>query len=402
MIGFLKNKRDSIITIFSLILNRGLDAVVLLVITPLLIKAFGSEAYGEFTYYLTIVFFIQTFVIFGFENYIIYNASKSEANSSVILSSVFTVKLLTFLVSSCVYVIFLNFKFEGEELYPYILILLPFVECFNFAHFFVAKNIASKLVSFSIVRLIIHVVFTLYFVNTSVDVDVYACILGTSYLVSVLLQYIYINFNNNVKIRFELSLALSCFTESGRFFILKVIQTLSDKSYLIFSGTLISYTSVAILDVFLKLYLVVLMPVQILIISVLPKFIRQSYDFSFKYLFGFSILIIITLVPLSYLYSSNISYYFFKKDVPLEYYFLIIMSAVFFICSIIITELYFNPKGKLNVSIYSSGIVYLISFSCLIAFSLIYSLDLRSLLFIFMVSKLFDLVLKLLLVYKKC
>ncbi|MGK6689743.1 oligosaccharide flippase family protein [Proteus mirabilis] len=102
----LQKYSDSIIATLALIINRGLDAIILLVITPFLIKIFGVDNYGELSYYLAIIFFIQTFIIFGFENYIIYNTSNNKKNHSIILSSVMTIKITIFFILALIYIIF--------------------------------------------------------------------------------------------------------------------------------------------------------------------------------------------------------------------------------------------------------------------------------------------------------
>lgn len=389
---------DSIISTIALIVNRGLDAIILLVITPFLIKIFGIDNYGQLSYYLAIIFFIQTFIIFGFENYIIYNTSNNEENHSGILSLVMAVKLSLFFVLSFIYIVFCITHYNGNYLFPYILLLLPFSECFNFSHYYVVKRIPSELIKISITRLIYYVLLTLTLVNNIKDIDLYVLILTTSYIITVIIQNIYLKHKFNIKLNFIINRNeyFLCFRNSFTFFLLRLFQILSDRLYLILAGIGLSYIFVTYLDVAIKLYLVILMPVQLLVTSILPKFISKNYSFSFKFYIIFIILLFLVLTPFPLYLENKINFYFFHiNDIGLNIYIYITISAIFFISSFLLSELYLNPMGKLKISLFISFISFVIPFSsCIVAYFLSF-LSFELIIISFLVSKILDFSLKL-------
>ncbi|OWO83344.1 hypothetical protein B5C26_07005 [Photorhabdus luminescens] len=404
MYKIIKNNLDSIITTFSLIMNRGLDAVILLVITPLLIKIFGNTNYGQLTYYLTLVYIIQTFVIFGFENFIIYKTSGDESNDSKILSCIMTIKLSILFVSSIFYVVYCYSNFIDKNYYPYIFLLLPFAECFNFSHFFVAKNIASKLIFYSIIRILFYSILTICFIKDDKDINLYSIILVTSYILSIIIQNIYLTTKKKIKLSIacDKKYLISSFKESMSFFMLKVIQLLSDKLFLIIAGMWINFSSVAILDVALKIYLVIIMPFQILIISILPKIITKNITLNKNYLFMLPLFIASFLSPLSYFFTDEINLFFFHtKEVDNYYvYPIITLSAMFFIASLIISDLYLIPLNKLNVTLYSSSVVSIFIFIFIVSCKYLLGLSLTLLLLFFLIFKILDFLLKVYLLNK--
>lgn len=389
---------DSIISTIALIVNRGLDAIILLVITPFLIKVFGIDNYGQLSYYLAIIFFIQTFVIFGFENYIIYNTSNNKEDHSNILSSVMVVKLSLFFILSFFYIAFCITHYNDNYLFPYILLLLPFSECFNFSHYYVVKKIPSELIKISIIRLIYYVLLTLTLINSIKDVDLYALILATSYVITVVIQNIYIKSKFNIKLNLFLNRNeyFLCFKNSFTFFLLRLFQILSDRLYLILAGIGLSYIFVTYLDVAIKLYLVILMPVQLLVTSILPKFISKNYKFSFRFYIIFITLLSLVLIPSSLYLENKINFYFFHiLDIGFNIYIYITISAIAFISSFLLSELYLNPMGKLKISLFISFISFTIPFSISIMAYFLGFLSFELILISFLISKTFDFILKL-------
>lgn len=394
----LQKYSDSIIATLALIINRGLDAIILLVITPFLIKIFGVDNYGELSYYLAIIFFIQTFIIFGFENYIIYNTSNNKKNHSIILSSVMTIKITIFFILALIYIIFCVISYTGDSIFPYILLLLPFSECFNFSHYYVVKKIPTKLIKISIIRLLFYVILTLTLISNIKDIELYSLILSTSYLITVIIQNIYLKKEYNIKLYLVTNKKkyFLCFKDSFYFFLLRLFQILSDRLYLILSGIALSYIFVTYLDVAIKLYLVILMPVQLLVTSVLPKFITKNYNFSFKVYTIFILLLSLILIPLSFHFEKSINNYFFHtKDIGLNIYIYVCISAIVFISSFLISELYLNPIGKLKLSLIISFISFIIPFSISLILSLSGALSFELILTAFLASKILDFILKL-------
>lgn len=389
---------DSIVSTIALVVNRGLDAIILLIITPFLIKIFGIDNYGQLSYYLAIIFFIQTFVIFGFENYIIYNTSNNEDNHSNILSSVMIVKLSLFSILSFFYIVFCIIHYNDDYLFPYILLLLPFSECFNFSHYYVVKKIPSELIKISIIRLLYYVSLTLTLINSNKDIDLYVLILSTSYVITVIIQNFYIKSKFNIKLNLITSRNkyFLCLKGSFTFFLLRLFQILSDRLYLILAGIGLSYIFVTYLDVAIKLYLVILMPVQLLVTSILPKFISKNYNFSFKFYIIFITLLSLVLIPTSLYLENKINFYFFHiSDIGLNIYIYITISAIAFISSFLLSELYLNPMGKLKISLFISFISFVIPFSISIMAYILNFLSFELILISFLISKILDFILKL-------
>ena len=407
LVAIILQKKDVFFTFLSLILNRSLDAILLLVITPFLLKVFGIELYGEVAYFIVIVFFIQTIVSYGFENYIIYKISENNDYSEV-LSKIFVIKLLLLLILSLFYCLYLYLYLNSvgnKEIYPYILLLLPLSECFNFSHFFVAKKIASKLVNYSLLRLIVFCLLILFFVKDKSSVNMYAYSLGVSYFISVLAQnyYLYTTYQIRFKLQITLYVYIDCLIDSGKFFVLKLIQTVSDRLYILYAGIFLSFSIVSNIDVLFKLYTAMLMPAQILMITLLPKFITKEYKFSFKILFFILMLCILIFPPITYYFSDNIHYYFFheKNDSSFSYS-IMVFAALFFIGNYLITELFINPNGMINSAVITSGFIIFITLLVLMVLWFFGMVTYLNLIFIFVCSKLLDLLAKIYISYKWC
>ncbi|MBO8256014.1 hypothetical protein AB7W40_14810 [Providencia rettgeri] len=395
-LALIKKHKDSIVTTLSLLINRGLDAVVLLVITPYLIKTFSIEFYGEMIYYLSIIYIIQTVIIFGFDNYILYKTSNIKRGQSEILSTIISVKLILLFITSIGYIIYCLFTFEtdGKYFYPYLFLILPLAECFNFSHYFVVEKMTPYLVKISIFRLAFFATLTLTLINSPSDLNLYSLVLTLSYLFSVLIQNIMLKKHRNITIRlvYDWKNIRVCFKDASKFFGLKFFQVLSDKLYIIIAGMWIGYSSVTIIDISIKLYLVILMPVQILVVGILPKFIKKESTLDFRYCSFLVILISIILIPSSILFKNNIDLYFFHRQLEElnNLYLIISISAILFIISFLISELYLNPMGMLSSSIYSSAFTFIITSVIVLFFHYFFTLTTNKVLLIFLISKFLD------------
>lgn len=388
-------KKQDLFTLASLLVNRGLDAIILLVITPFLISKIGVDQYGVVIYYLSVVFFLQTIVSFGFENYLIYRGSL-EGDHSKLLSTVLTIKFVIFIFLAMLYFIYVLFNYDGVMNFPYIFIILPLAEVINFSHYYVARGLSTKLVLFSVFRLLFFCFSVLYFVDGASDVDFYALALSFSYLLTVIIQLFYLMISCGVKIS-PLSLSIPdcklCVSQSSSFFLLKLVQNTSDKVYILSAGIFITYSTVSGLDILFKIYAVFLMPAQLMITALLPRFIRREYFFNFKYLYYFMIFAAVFFTPIVYISSSSINQYFFganESDGGGVLYLLVFLSAIFFIASFFISELYINPNGFLSFSVKISVAIVAVSSVALFSFGILGLLTLQVVLGVFLISKVIE------------
>lgn len=402
----IKKYTKNIKTIFSLILNRGLDSVVILIVTPYLLRIFGTSLYGELVFYLTIISFIQLFVIFGFENQIIYSTSKEKSNHSYILSQIFTIKFIIFIFFSIIYSLYCYIS--NDLIYPYLLLILPLAECFNFSHYFIVKNVASKLINISILRIFLFMALTLLIIKRPQHIEIYTIILGSSYLISVLMQNIYLRRKHNINLTFHTHELIPILTSSFNFFILKAFQLLSDKLYIIVIGTWLAYSFVSIADVAFKIYAIIIMPIQIIVISILKNFLTKKYNIKVSIVLIFLLMSIVISIPVSIKLTPFLNIYFFGYDVDSATYTypLITMSAIFFIASFLLSELYLNPNGLIKKSIITSIISFVIPFTATVVIGTLGYLELNIILLFFTLSKMLDFLLKMIIYftrqYQKC
>lgn len=372
--------KTHIINFISLIINRGIDSLVGIVVIPLLLYKIGANSYGEIVIAQSISYIGISIINYGTDILLLQkiplylDRKKNKAISSVI-SNVVVFRFIIFCVYSLISITILHVTNYNDTIikYYYIFLLLCLAEVFSISHVLVVYKDVKILPILSSVRLIIVLLITIIFVNRDNGGIIYVCGFSISYLITYLIITFY-----TIK-RYKISIVIGNFIKSFRgvikrstpFFISKLNTYASDKFFNLLGGIFISISFAAFLDVAFKILQVIVIPVQILSTIILSdRENREKVSNNFKMeqkilLFSFIIAFIIFLFQNLILKYYSLSAYSFP-NLCLS---LLIFSSIFYNISIFMGENVMVTKHMSRFIIKSSVIPPLIIIPLLICIS---------------------------------
>ncbi|WP_274057490.1 hypothetical protein [Vibrio parahaemolyticus] len=335
-----------VLKFISLVINRGLDSLLAIILIPLLISRYGDVQYGLFAFLLNLSTLMIIFVRFGFENYILMSTCRE--NLAVRVGKVVSAKGLILLLISPIYFFVSYFNF-GDERYlsAVFLWLIVLGEVFSISHAFVVINRTIVLTLIGACRFLILVSLAYLYINNIYSIDEFAIYYGCVFFMCGLAQFFILRFFLDFRMDTRVSSLTYVLNETKYFFSAKASTILFDKLFLAFSGIILLTSQFAKLDVLFKIYAFCLMMPMILTGIVLNKV--ASVDIRRYTLLRCSpILFTLSISLLVILFRDYISHYFFGDS--LSGLVLIAATALVTSISIVTGELYLVPLGLAKVN----------------------------------------------------
>ncbi|GEM76074.1 hypothetical protein VSA01S_21860 [Vibrio sagamiensis NBRC 104589] len=375
----------------SLVINRGLDSLLAIIIIPLLISRYGDVKYGLFAYLLNLSTLIIIVVRFGFENYILMSNSREDL--AIRVGRVIYAKGLLLLLMTPIYFSISYFNFSNENYFSSVFLwLIVLGEVFSISHAFVVINRTVVLTLIGSLRFTFLVCLAYLYINEINSIDEFAIYYGGVFLVSGLIQFFILRYLLIFRIDMKMSSIAYVINETKYFFTAKASAILFDKLFLAFSGIILVASQFAKLDVMLKVYAFCLMMPMILTGIILNKV--ANVDIRRHTLLRCSpILFTLFVSILVFLFKDSITSYFFGESLPGLT--LIAITALVTSISLVAGELYLVPLGLAKVN--SKAISLSLAISSLIMTLMILSTKevwLTNLLLLFLFFKIIEALIK--------
>ena len=389
----------------SLILNRGIDSFLFLLIVPYLTRVLGAEEYGIIAYSLSITFFILVALRYGFDNFVLCHLRSDQSTEyhSIVISNIIISKLFIYVLALLIVAV-LSVLFLERNICLLILLLSisAFGESFNTSIYLVLNKNTKVIIYSSLFRLLYIVLLSYVFVSKDGGSFAYAAIYTSAYLISALTICFYTYHQYGMTFKSDLRFVSKLFLSSFGYFLNKVFLTLSDKIYILLAGVFLAFTEVGYFDLGMKLYIFAIMPAQLSCVVLLPGFVKnkgQSDILLIKLISAF-FLFLFMFSPVTNLLKHYVDILFFGYDTNSNIYIYFYLSSIFAAASVVIGELFLLPKKQTKSYFLSSLFSFTLAMVIFVFLLVFNGISLHTFLLAFAIFKFIDMGSKSFLVYR--
>ena len=190
-------KRKEIINFFSLFVVQGSNAILPVLVFPLVLSRLGNFSYSKIVITESIIFIPYAFILYSFEvngvskiiNYRIENKIKQITK---LFSQVFVIRLLIFILSLLLIIISGFFINQVDLFLLLIWLMFPLSYIFQNSYFYLGYQNNFPLAISVLFSRIICFVLIYYLLNKNSSVYLAPLLIGLSFMVSGLISFIYI------------------------------------------------------------------------------------------------------------------------------------------------------------------------------------------------------------------
>jgi PST family polysaccharide transporter len=354
-----------------------------LITYPYLIRVLGKETYGLIVLAQAIISYLVIIVNFGFnisatKEISIHRENKEKVNE--IVSSVFAIKGVLFIISFIVLFIFLNFIPQAKE--HQTLFYLTMWLClydFVFPIWYFQGIEKMKYISFiTLPTRLLFLILIFVFVKSTEHYLRVPLFNGIGAALSGVITLYIIYYKHGIRVKpVSLTLLYSYIKRSYILFLTDAVTVIKDKTSYLFIGLFLGVGQVAIFDLAVKIKNILFIPGQIINQTIFPK-MSKTKDMKFLKVIMYSTIIFMIFIMLGGIFfSENIISFLggseMKEAVPISRIVLItlpILSTSLFLarnCLIIFNQYYIILKGMIYTTL-----VYL----ALIGFIVLFQLNL--------------------------
>ncbi|TQF72210.1 hypothetical protein [Pseudoalteromonas luteoviolacea] len=329
-----------VLDFLSLLINRGLDSLLVLILVPTFIATFGIKTYGVFSLGLSVVAFFIILVRFGFETHILTSKKEELAQRC---RDVFSGKLLLVMVVSPIFVLYAVTFWEAENL-PVLFLLYGIVvfEICALSHAFIVLSKSHFLTMIGAFRFVSLALLCTLFID-AIELTTFVVIYVLVFVVCNFLQYCILQKQVGPIIGFNLTQAVGVTEKSKHYFGSKAASLLSDKLFLVACGIFLAPVNFAQIDVTLKVFAFAIMVPTILIGILLSRISNGCADKKRYFYIALSIFTGVVMASFISLFNTYIGNYF---GIEIERELLLIAIAVILTTvSLTFGELILIPKG---------------------------------------------------------
>tara|TARA_Y100000034_G_C6902877_1_gene418007 strand:- start:1410 stop:2576 length:1167 start_codon:yes stop_codon:yes gene_type:complete len=379
-----------IIDFVSLLINRGLDSVIVLMLVPAFISSYGIDNYGLFSLGLSIIAFLIILIRFGFETSILRTSSSGLPQ---VIEQVLSAKV-TILVFTCpLFLAYCHFFWPDSSTVIIIsLYLIVLFEVFSLSHAFIVLKKAHILTLLGVVKFVLLLVLCTFLID-HLTVQLFTLFYALSLAAVNVIQYLVLSKIVSFSFHYEWNTALSAIKSSKHYFGSKAASLLTDKLFLIVCGFLLTPALFAKLDVALKVFSFAIMGPMILtgiLLSRISNGVQKE-----RY-------IIYLLVPIFLSAFIILATYFFRVEISAFFKIELVeeISVVLFlvmvtVVSLVIGELILIHRGKAKSNSISSQIsLFLLLFVSLCIYFFNVELNVVDLLWLLTGIKAFEVIVK--------
>lgn len=279
----ISNNKTVIENYFFMTVLQIVNSFFYLLIYPYLIRSLGSEAYGTFIFATSIVTYFIFLVNFGFDfpavKYAVLNISN-KVKLEELLSNIFTSKIILFILSFCVILIFSRFIPFVKEYFLLIVICYSQV----IYHLLLQQWLFQALQQMKIITYIqlstkiLSLPAIIIFVKNKEDLISYALIVSLTNILSGLFAIIFVYFRFNLRFKISNFKEIGIwFKEAFPFFLSNSAGVIKEQSIIIIIGSYFGMKEVAIYDLANKIIMIPKTLLTSVNSAIFPKLL-EKYD----------------------------------------------------------------------------------------------------------------------------
>lgn len=279
----ISNNKTVIENYFFMTVLQIVNSFFYLLIYPYLIRSLGSEAYGTFIFATSIITYFIFLVNFGFDfpavKYAVLNISN-KVKLEELLSNIFTSKIILFILSFCVILIF-------SRIIPFVKeYFLLIVICYSqvIYHLLLQQWLFQALQQMKIITYIqlstkiLSLPAIIVFVKNKEDLISYALIVSLTNILSGLFAIIFVYFRFNLRFKISNFKEIGIwFKEAFPFFLSNSAGVIKEQSIIIIIGSYFGMKEVAIYDLANKIIMIPKTLLTSVNSAIFPKLL-EKYD----------------------------------------------------------------------------------------------------------------------------